>query len=459
MPTTGATQLIDIAKESSVVVAFSGGADSLALLLLLSRMLNPDHLIAVYVNHRLRPEAELDREERLNASNCRAIRVPLRIIRLERGAVEQLARKRGNGIEDAARVLRYAALERVRFELGFSCIATAHTADDQAETLLMRMLQGAGPSALKGIAMQRGHVVRPLLRMRRTQVLEVVNSSALTCSEDSTNADDRFLRNRIRHEIIPVIANVFPRYREALDALARQSRRLVDALEPLVNVLYGRAVQEEERKVIIDLRQLAEASDAVVEQLIFRCWHQLQIRKGQRLSHRTVERLLELIRSETAGVRIAVAGTNVVVRGNVLLWEKASASLAGGFVSLVYSDHTPLDGERLLVRGNAPDSPVPIHQRARIHDEDIVGDLMVRSTSFGDRIVLLEGTKKISDLMASWKVPIENRWRIPVLEDHEGIVAVLGGAYGGRDRVAKRCISGTLARNEATLYSVTDIEG
>ena len=133
--------------------------------------------------------------------------------------------------------------------------------------------------------------------------------------------------------------------------------------------------------------------------------------------------------------------------------------LAGGFVSLVYSERTPLDGRHVLVRGGTPASPVPLEMRARLCDADLSGNLLVRSARRGDRIDLAGGSTLLSDLFGSWKVKPQQRWRVPVLEDERGIVAVLGSAFGGRDRVARRCLVGTLARNDATLYSITDTEG
>lgn len=469
MPTTNGTTAHDlhrffleqaISDDASIVAAFSGGADSLALLVLLKATVHKDRLVAVYVNHRLRDDGELKREEQLNRSNCDALGIPLRIVRLAPHQVHNLAKERGNGIEEAARVLRYTALERIREELGYSYIATAHTADDQAETMLMRLLQGAGPSALQGIAARKGTLVRPMLSMTRSQVIETVRAAGLSWSEDSTNSDTDFLRNKIRHELIPVIGRLFPQYRESLDAIARQSKRYGEVLEPMVEAAYAQAVAATDEGVTLQVGQVKHLPAAVIEQLCYRCWDVLQQDSGKRLPHRVVEDLTGRIATGWPSERaMDVSGTVVTVKAGVLTWKLRERTLAAAYASLVYSDRTPLDGLRYLLRGGTPESPVPVQLRARIDESLLSGPVVARSALASDRIELAEGTKKVSALYASWRIRPEMRWRIPVLEDGKGIFAVLGGSFGGKDRVARRCLSATLARNDGTLYSVTDIEG
>ena len=339
MPTTDATQLSEIDRADSVVVAFSGGADSLALLVLLSRFLPSGQLVAVYVNHRLRSEEELAAEERLNETNCRTLGIPLRIVRLGRDQVSKLAAERDKGIEEAARTLRYEALQRVREELGFSLIATAHTADDQAETMLMRMLQGSSAAGLRGIARRNGHVVRPILSFTRAGVLAWCESG-LDCSEDSSNAQLHFLRNRIRSQVVPSIAQVFPGYREALDELARHSRQVMEVLEPLARGVFDGAVRMTDGGAVIELPKLCAHPDALVELVLYRVWDLL--RGDERVGRGMIARLLGAVRKREA-TRIVANGTSVSIEDGVMTWKTGGAALAGGFVSLVYSERTVLD--------------------------------------------------------------------------------------------------------------------
>lgn len=448
-----------VPPDCHIVAAFSGGADSLALLILLRAIVGAEHIVAVHVDHGLRPEEELDAERKLNEDNCASLGIALRIVKLGRSAVATCAAKRGNGIEEAARVLRYEALERVRAELGFPYIATAHTADDQAETVLMRLFQGSGPLSLQGIAPMNGKLIRPMLSLTRAVVEQVVHACNLSWSEDSTNADLRFLRNKIRHTVVPEIARVHPGYREALISIADRAAASAHAIEGLVDRVYAEAVIEEKDGLSIDTRVLRMLPEVVSEQVLYRCWSLVGGSGGSRLPQSGVRRLLTLFRTSGGTEAIVIGPTLATVKDDRLRWKRRGESLAAGYVSLVYSSRTPLEGSRVLIIGGEPESPLPVAMRARIPDAARVGRMVVRSATGGDRIELAEGTKKVSSLFASWHVDSQVRWQIPVIEDEAGILAVLGGAYGGKDRVARRCLVPTLARNDATLYSVTDTEG
>jgi tRNA(Ile)-lysidine synthase len=141
----------------------------------------------------------------------------------------------GRSPEEAARLARHAALARVARTIGAGRIALGHTADDQVETVLMRVLQGAGPRGLAGIPVRRGPIVRPLLDVPRTAVLAHLADHGLAAVDDATNRDPTFFRNRLRHEVLPLlVARIGPRMPDALRRLARASGEAVAALDALV---------------------------------------------------------------------------------------------------------------------------------------------------------------------------------------------------------------------------------
>jgi len=186
-----------------VLVAVSGGADSVALLDVLCA-LRPAlslSLSVMHVHHGLRPEAdaEADAVRRL----CDGLGVACH---LERVAVQRAPP--WDGLEAESRRARHAALERGALAVGATHIATGHTADDQAETVLMRLLQGAGPRGLGGIAPVRGRLISPLIETRRGAIVEHLRGRGLAWSEDPSNRDVRFLRNRIRHDLLPFMAEL-----------------------------------------------------------------------------------------------------------------------------------------------------------------------------------------------------------------------------------------------------------
>jgi tRNA(Ile)-lysidine synthase len=212
-----------------VLVGVSGGPDSVALLhaLVLLRSEFALQLSVCHVHHGLRPEA--DRDAAFVEALAARLHCPAHVVRI------QVPRTRGRSPEEAARLARHAALEEVARAIGAERIALGHTAEDQAETVLMRLLQGAGPRGLAGIPARRGRIVRPLLDIGRATVLAHLAAHGLEVVEDGTNRDTKFLRNKVRHEVLPLLTTkAGPRVPDALRRVARVSREAVEALDGLV---------------------------------------------------------------------------------------------------------------------------------------------------------------------------------------------------------------------------------
>ena len=227
----------------TVLTAVSGGADSVALLDVLHSLRAECALSlhAIHVHHGLRPEADADAD--FVRALCERMGVPLST---ERVSVKQ--EPPWDGLEAEARRARYGAFREVARRIGAQLIATGHTADDQAETVLMRLLEGAGPRGLAGIAPARGMLVRPLLGARRADVEAHLRGRGLDWVEDASNRDPRFLRNRIRHEVLPFLAHaVNPSIVDHLARSAALVRGMVDDLE---------------RAAARELRQIGRRGDA-----------------------------------------------------------------------------------------------------------------------------------------------------------------------------------------------------
>jgi tRNA(Ile)-lysidine synthase len=211
----------------AVLVAVSGGADSVALLDVLVA-LAPElgvTLHAVHVHHGLRPESDADAD--FTRRLCAGAGVPFHLER-----VEVKREPPWDGLEAEARRARYAAFREVARRVCAQRVATAHTADDQAETVLMRLLEGAGPRGLAGIAPVRGPFIRPLLGARRADIEAHLRARGLPWVEDASNRDPRFLRNRIRLDVLPYLATtVEPDIVPRLARSAALVRSLVDDLE------------------------------------------------------------------------------------------------------------------------------------------------------------------------------------------------------------------------------------
>lgn len=220
------TEFIDryamLPDGARVLLALSGGKDSVYLLHQLLDMAPKRGLtiIAAHLNHRLRGE-ESDRDEAFVRDLCASWNVPVHIGTAD---VSAYAAANGLGVEEAARILRYAFLERVRQDCGCDVIATAHQADDQAETMLLNLTRGAGTKGLAGIPPVRRTVIRPILDIPAREIEDYLSSCGIPYVEDSSNRDDTYSRNRVRHEVLPVLTALNPRFPEHAAAAAQSLR-------------------------------------------------------------------------------------------------------------------------------------------------------------------------------------------------------------------------------------------
>jgi tRNA(Ile)-lysidine synthase len=219
------------APGDGVAVAVSGGADSLALLHALRVLAGPRdwRLAALTVDHGLRPGSAADAA--FVADHAKALGLPARVLTL---APADLEAHRAAGPEGAARAARYAALWPAADALGCRWLATGHTLDDQAETVLLQLLRGAGPDGLAGMSVRSGRLLRPLLDVRRAQTRASCAAAGLPWREDPTNASDTPLRNRVRHQLLPLLEDLRP---GATTTLTRTASLAADErawLDPMV---------------------------------------------------------------------------------------------------------------------------------------------------------------------------------------------------------------------------------
>ena len=212
-----------------VLCAVSGGADSMALLHLLwsQRAEKELEIFAAHYEHGLRGEESL-RDAAFVEDWCRAHELPCAV---GHGDAAAYAVKEGLSVEDAARRLRYAFLEATAQELGCTRIATAHNAEDNAETLLLHLCRGSGTAGLAGIPPQRGKLVRPLLKCSRAEILAYLEENALPHVEDSSNEGDDYARNLLRHQVTPVLRQLNPAFTAAAGRTAELLRQDEDCLK------------------------------------------------------------------------------------------------------------------------------------------------------------------------------------------------------------------------------------
>ena len=285
-----------IPDDAALVLAVSGGPDSMALLHGAARLVETDarrwRLTVAHLDHGLRPDSADD--ARFVAEAAEALSLRYEGLRTD---VAALARGEGRSIEDAGREARYRFLEGVAPE--GSMIATAHTADDAAETVLLNLLRGSGLAGARGIPARRGRIVRPLLAERRATLRGLLDAAGIDYRLDRSNEDPAFLRNRVRNEVLPLLESIRP---GAADRIGQFSRLAADD-EALLDDLARAELERRTTEEGIDWR---EPPVAALGRRV------LRIAIGEPApSAERVEALLEAAAGERGGVSIELGGGRV----------------------------------------------------------------------------------------------------------------------------------------------------
>jgi tRNA(Ile)-lysidine synthase len=265
-------------RDLTVLLAVSGGADSVALTRVMTAVGSdgPGRLCVAHFNHRLRGDESVG-DEAFVVALCRQLGLPCEVG--QAGAT--LAETTGATLEEAARDARYEFLRQTAERLGARYVVTAHTADDQAETVLHRVLRGSGIAGLAGIGRTRQlgpavTILRPLLGVRHSEVLAYLHELGQTFRDDSSNADRQFTRNRLRHELLPQLAADYnPGVVDALLRLGKLAGEVQAVIDVQVDALAARCVREDGRGAIcIELSALTAEPRYVVRELLIAVWRQ-----------------------------------------------------------------------------------------------------------------------------------------------------------------------------------------
>lgn len=302
-----------------VVVAVSGGADSMVLLHCLVRIRAAlgVALVVGHVDHGLRSSSRQDAE--FVESHARSLGLKAVVARAD---VRTQARERRQTIEEAAREVRYELLSRMARDLGSGTVTTAHTATDQAETVLMRLIRGTGPAGLAGVEPARHDgFIRPLLCATRDEVRRYARDHRIPYREDPTNRDRRFLRNRIRAEVLPVLKRLNPRIEFLLSGLAEDARALNGWLG---HVIAGAIVREGPGECRIPAERWFGVHEAVRPYLVLRAFQDVT-RAPLGLSRAHVQAVLRVASDPGSAPAVLHLPRGVVVR-----WEKRGLGLMRG---------------------------------------------------------------------------------------------------------------------------------
>ncbi|MFH1369389.1 MAG: tRNA lysidine(34) synthetase TilS [Elusimicrobiota bacterium] len=261
-----------IRSGDRILVAVSGGPDSVCLLHLLWRYkkTNPIDICAVTIDHGLRRESK--REIEKVGALCGKLRIPLAVRSI---SVKDYARVNKVSTETAARTLRYQVLEETAGQFKCDRIATGHTANDNAETILMWLVRGTGTEGFAGIPLFRKSgsgkmIIRPLLSSTRGEVVRYARSQKLAYSIDRSNYSPEFTRNRIRHGILPLLGKLNPRFVEHLFSFSQIVSRDNEFINTFVNKAVKKVIFAEKHKISFDLKQFFKYNEAIQSRILKR---------------------------------------------------------------------------------------------------------------------------------------------------------------------------------------------
>ena len=408
------------AEGERILCAVSGGADSMCLLAALLSLGMP--CTAAHFNHCLRG-AESDRDERFVLDFCEKRGVP---VISGRADVAAFAEENSLGTEEAARKLRYAFLERARADLGCAVIATAHNSGDNAETLIYNLTRGAGLRGMGGIPPVRGKIIRPMLACSRSEILEFLDENGISHVEDSTNGEDEYTRNRLRHFVTPVLREINPALDESVYRLSRTLREDADFID-------GFAEKALSAALLPDGALSAETLEKEHPAVRRRVLRMFASESGGHMDFKQTEAAEKVLFASRSGAMFDIGGgvrlrrefgriTAAQKRENQPAFEETVllpgvGTLIPALGKIVYCADSVCKGKisktinKLLFKKSA-----------------IRGNITVRPRRSGDSIELIGSgcTKSLKKLFIEKRIPVSERDSIPVFCDDDGVIGIAG---------------------------------
>ncbi len=384
-----------IAPGDRVICAVSGGADSMALLWAMYCLKDTlqIRLAAAHFNHGLRGE-ESDRDEQFVRDFCQGYGIPCFCKKAKVTAGEK-------GLEAAARDARYGYLQTLPGK-----IATAHTADDNAETVLMHLVRGTGLKGLGGISPIKGQLIRPMLTATREDVLAFLEEYHIDYVNDSSNDTDQFLRNRLRHRVVPVLRQENPRLGEDLSAMALSLREDEQELDRLT-------------QPVSDVQALRNMSSACRSRCLMAFLRSCNVPEPER-EH--IALLESLVFSHRPSARANLPG-GVIITRNYGKLEVLQEDLCFSATVLTCPGITEVPQLGLRIVCQESDEYVAGSDCFTVNTH---GRIILRPRQQKDTMRLPGGTKTLKKLFIDRKIPASRRSQIPVVADDNGILGVYG---------------------------------
>lgn len=422
---TSPALLSGLSEDTPILAAFSGGADSSALLhaLVGYSKLSGAKIYAAHVNHGIRGD-EADRDEEFCRQFADSLGVELFVLRAD---VPSIAALSGESIETAARRVRYEYFERIMQERSIPVLATAHNANDNLETLIFNIARGTGLGGLCGIPESRPMgertVIRPMLNMEKADILDYCSQNSISFVTDSTNTDTDYTRNLIRARIIPVMT-------EINSGAVRNAKRMCRSLREdslCLESMAGWFVEELSDGYSVELEKICSSPASVVNRALIRLYDELS--GGMTLEQTHIDALCALARRGVPHSSVSLPGGFEGAIENARLCLRRTEAKPERTDYCVRLEK----GENFISQTNSEIFISTSHNSKNIYKKSTIlyidfatikGDLVARPRRPQDKIRTCGMTKSLKKLMCDKKIPIELRDRLPVICDDDGIIAV-----------------------------------
>jgi tRNA(Ile)-lysidine synthase len=413
-------------KGDKVLVALSGGPDSVFLLYFMSkfRQKYSIELGAVHINHMIRGKSAFEDEE-----FCRKLSVNLNIdFSSVRKNVKSFAKQNKFSIEEAGRIIRYKEFDRLLKQRGYNKVATAHNCTDNAETVLLNLIKGTGIRGISGIPAKRGNIVRPILSLKKEEILEYLNNYGIKYRIDESNLQTEYERNFLRNDIIPLIKKKLnPEFDTAIFHSAEIFSGLSDYLDSRVNEKIKAAVRIDKEGLKISTGEFNELDDELKNYLIKSV---VEEKFKSQLTFNDIKNINSLF-TKKSGTSINLADKLVAAREReYVIFFYPAMNHHFNVLYLAEGKSVKINNKTLFIKQvlNAPMKYSGDKLREYISADKITGNFQIRRWEAGDKFLPLglKGTKKISDFLNEQKITSSKKKEQLILTNNERIVWVLG---------------------------------
>lgn len=436
---------MSVTSQERVLIAVSGGPDSMALLHLFLRW-NTRKIGIFHLNHGFREDAGED--ARFVESYCRKMNLPVEIQEYD---INQYLTISGESKQQGARKIRYQLLRNFAELNGYHYIALGHHGDDQAETVLMRILRGAGLHGLGGIPLQRGMFIRPLLNIYKEEILRYCHDFGIPYVQDETNFQPIYMRNKVREELLPLLAKEYnPEIIPQLVQLAELAREDELELQSRADSICRKHLRWENGQVLFPRDEFTQMSIAMQRRVLREL---LRIYKGNLLQigfTHIEEWRLQILENTTFRLSLpqvsVSANVNYIFVGNIAIenWEPVELNVPG---------QVNVGGFTIRAEVYKKDTIGPRPQSSEDFDLDAIKlPLQVRPRQEGDRMRPFgwEGTKKVKDLLIDAHIPYEQRDLLPVICDQQSVLWI---------PTVRRSDKGAISKSSEQVLRLTIMKG